>query len=92
MGEERSEGSGCEREPQRVLFDSAWPSAPKGIVTGFISFCLLYNHNSILPVEELEGLGWERDPQRSVWPSSPKGNYCDRVYFIPVMNDSNTLG
>ena len=92
MGEERLEGSGWEREPQRVLFDSAWPSAPKGIVTGFNSFCLLYNHNSILPVEELEGLGWERDPQRSVWPSSPKGNYCDWVYFIPVMNDSNTLG
>jgi len=64
----------------------------KGIVSGFISFCLLYTHNSLLPVEGLERLGWVRDPQRSVWPSSPKGNYCDWVYFIPVMNDSNTLG
>jgi len=66
MGQERLEGLRWEGEPQRPVlgFDSASSSsAPKGIVTGFISFCLLCSHNSLLPVK-VEGLGWEGQSQK----------------------------
>ena len=69
MGEERLEGLGWEGEPQRSVLKAWASSARKGSMSWFISFCLLYSHNSVLPVE-LEGLGWEGEPQRSVLKAS----------------------